>query len=145
MQRTVPRVRQIHLIFRKCGKSDFNARIGVLRLELSGNNQGHDDQTCAIEDRFIMDTIATELPTAKSYAAPGHLGRTSEIGFVQNVRGENLNIELPSDHRTLVFRSMPFTQRVGDAALFAGRHILDRGDVVASPETLSRRRWLNLF
>ena len=98
MQRTVPRVRQIHLIFRKCGKSDFNARIGVLRLELSGNNQGHDDQTCAIEDRFIMDTIATELPTAKSYAAPGHLGRTSEIGFVQNVRGENLNIEtIPSN------------------------------------------------
>jgi hypothetical protein len=58
----------------------------------------HDDQTCAIEDRFIMDTIATELLTAKSYAAPGHLGRTSEIGFVQNVRGENLNIEtIPSN------------------------------------------------
>ena len=66
-------------------------------MELSGNNQGHDGQTCAIEDRFIMDTIVTELPTAKSCAAPGHLGRTSEIGFVQNARGENLNIEtIPS-------------------------------------------------
>jgi hypothetical protein len=98
MQRTVPRVRQVRCILRKCGESDFNARIGVLRLELSGNNQGHDGQTCAIEDRFIMDTIATELPTAKSYAAPGHLGRTSEIGFVQNARGENLNIEtIPSN------------------------------------------------
>jgi carbon-monoxide dehydrogenase large subunit len=44
-----------------------------------------------------MDTIATELPIAKSYAAPGHLGRTSEIGFVQNVRVKNLNIEtIPS-------------------------------------------------
>src|SRR5215469_3065298 len=98
MQRTVPRVRQVRCILGKCGESDFNARIGVLRLELSGNNQGHDSQTCAIEDRFIMDTITVELPTAKSYAAPGHLGRTSEIGFVQNARGENLNIEtIPSN------------------------------------------------
>jgi hypothetical protein len=97
MQRTVPRVRQVRCILRKCGESDFNARIGVLRLELSGNNQGRDGQTHAIEDRFIMDTIVTELPTAKSYAAPGHLGRTREIGFVQNARGENLNIEtIPS-------------------------------------------------
>jgi hypothetical protein len=98
MQRTVPRVRQVRCILRKCGESDFNARIGVLRLELSGNNQGHDGQTCAIEDRFIMDTIVTELPTAKSYATPGHLGRTSENGFVQNARGENLGIEtIPSN------------------------------------------------
>ena len=44
-----------------------------------------------------MDTISTELPIAKSYAAPGHLGRTSEIEFVQNARVENLNIEtIPS-------------------------------------------------
>jgi hypothetical protein len=50
-----------------------------------------------IEDRFIMDTIATELPIAKSYAVPGHLGRTREIGFVENARVENLNIEtIPS-------------------------------------------------
>src|SRR5262249_6251270 len=98
LQRTVPRVRQARCMLRKCGESDFNARIGVLRLELSGNNQGHDGQTCTIEDCFIMDTIATELPTAKSYAAPGHLGRTSEIGFVQTARGENLNIEtIPSN------------------------------------------------
>jgi CO/xanthine dehydrogenase Mo-binding subunit len=62
-------------------------------LELSGNNEGHDGQTCLIEDRFIMDTIAAELPIAKSYAAPGHLGRTREIGFVENARVENLNIE----------------------------------------------------
>lgn len=44
-----------------------------------------------------MDTIATELPITKSYAAPGHLGRTSEMGFAQNARVENLNIEtIPS-------------------------------------------------
>ncbi|HEX4186143.1 MAG TPA: hypothetical protein VHY78_09810 [Stellaceae bacterium] len=50
-----------------------------------------------IEDRFIMDTIASELPIANSYAAPGHLGRTREIGFLQNARVENLNIEtIPS-------------------------------------------------
>ena len=66
-------------------------------MEQSGNNKGHDAQTCVIEDRFIMDTIATELPIANSYAAPGHLGRTSEIGFLQNARVENLNIEtIPS-------------------------------------------------
>lgn len=94
MQRTVPRVRQVRRIRRKCGKSDFKARTGVLRLEQSGNNEGHQSQT---EDRFIMDTISTELPIAKSYAAPGHLGRTSEIEFVQNARVENLNIEtIPS-------------------------------------------------
>ena len=94
MKRTVPRVRQVRRILRKCGESDFNARTGVLRLELSGNNEGHQSQT---EDRFIMDTISTELPIAKSYAAPGHLGRTSEIEFVQNARVENLNIEtIPS-------------------------------------------------
>jgi hypothetical protein len=117
MQRTVPRVRQVRCILRKCGESDFNARIGVLRLELSGNNEGHDGQTCAIEDRFIMDTIATELPTAKSYAAPGHLGRTSEIGFVQNARGENLNIEtipsnpfLPTDTGNGLSASTPVEQ-----------------------------------
>jgi CO/xanthine dehydrogenase Mo-binding subunit len=93
----MPRVRQVRRILRKCGESDFNARTGVLRLEQSGNNEGHDDQTCVIEDRFIMDTIATELPIANSYAAPGHLGRTGEIGFLQNARVENLNIEtIPS-------------------------------------------------
>jgi hypothetical protein len=97
MQRTVPRVRQVRRILRKCGKSDFKARTGVLPLEQSGNNEGHDGQTYVIEDRFIMDTIATELPIANSYAAPGHLGRTSEIGFLQNARVENLNIEtIPS-------------------------------------------------
>jgi CO/xanthine dehydrogenase Mo-binding subunit len=96
-RRTAPRVRQVRRILRKCGKSDFNARTGVLRFELSGNNEGHDNQTCMIEDRFIMDTIATELPIAKSYAAPGHLGRTGEMGFAQNARVENLNIEtIPS-------------------------------------------------
>ena len=40
-----------------------------------------------------MDTISTELPIAQSYAAPGHLGRTSEIEFVQNASVENLDIE----------------------------------------------------
>jgi hypothetical protein len=44
MQRTVPRVRQVRRILRKCGKSDFKARTGVLRLEQSGNNEGHDGQ-----------------------------------------------------------------------------------------------------
>jgi hypothetical protein len=97
IQRTVPRVPQVRGVLRKCGEFDFNARIGVLRLELSGNNEGHDGNTCVIEDRFIMDTIATELPIAKSYAAPGHLARPSEIGFVQNAKVENLNIEtIPS-------------------------------------------------
>ena len=38
MKRTVPRVRQVPRILRKCGESDFNARTGVLRLELSGKN-----------------------------------------------------------------------------------------------------------
>jgi len=98
MQRTVPRVRQIHLIFRKCGKSDFNARTGVLRLDLSANNEDDDDQTYVIRDHFIMDTIATELPIVKNHAAPGHPGRISEIGFVQNASVENLNIEtVPSN------------------------------------------------
>ena len=88
---------RVSRILRKCGEFDFNARTGVLQLELSGNNEGHDDQTCVIEECFIMNTIATELPIAKSYAAPGHLGRTSEIRFVQNARAENLNIEtMPS-------------------------------------------------
>jgi len=97
MQRTVPRARQIHLIFRKCGKSDFNARTGVLRLDLSANNEDDDDQTYVIRDRFIMDTIATELPIAKNHSAPGYIGRTSEIEFAQNARVENLNIEtIPS-------------------------------------------------
>ena len=93
MQGTVPRVRQVRGVLRKCGESDFNARTGVLRLELSGNNKGHDGQTCVIEERFIMDTIATELPIANSYAAPGHLAYTGEIGFGRNARVENLNIE----------------------------------------------------
>jgi CO/xanthine dehydrogenase Mo-binding subunit len=62
-------------------------------LELSGNNEGDDGQTCVIEDRFIMDTIATELRIAKSHAVPGHLGRASEIGFVQNASVENLDVE----------------------------------------------------
>src|SRR5215469_12672153 len=98
MQRTVPRVRQIHLIFRTCGKSDFNARTGVPRLELSGNTEDDDDQTYVIRDHFIMDTIATELPIVKNHAAPGHSGRISEIGFVQNASVENLNIEtVPSN------------------------------------------------
>jgi CO/xanthine dehydrogenase Mo-binding subunit len=106
MQRTVPRVRQVRRILRKFGEFDFNARTGVLRLELSGNNEGDDGQTCMIKDRFIMDTIATELRIAKSHAAPGHLDRTSEIGFVQNARVENLDIEtvtsnpfLPADRK----------------------------------------------
>ena len=106
MQRTVPRVRQVRRILRKCGEFDFNARTGVLRLELSGNNEGDDGQTCMIKDRFIMDTIATELRIAKSHAAPSHLGRTSEIGLVQNARVENLDIEtvtsnpfLPADRK----------------------------------------------
>jgi hypothetical protein len=106
MQRTVPRARQVRRILRKCGESDFNARTGVLRLELSGNNEGDDGQTWVIEDCFIMDTIATEPRITKSHAAPGHLGRTSEIGFVQNARVENLDIEtvtsnpfLPADRK----------------------------------------------
>jgi hypothetical protein len=106
MQRTVPRARQVRRILRKCGESDFNARTGVLRLESSGNNEGDDGQTWVIEDCFIMDTIATEPRITKSHAAPGHLGRTSEIGFVQNARVENLDIEtvtsnpfLPADRK----------------------------------------------
>ena len=76
---------------RKCGEFDFNARTGVLRSELSGNNEGDDD----LRDRgpLHMDTIATELRIAKSHAAPRYLGPTSEIGFVQNARVENLDIE----------------------------------------------------
>jgi CO/xanthine dehydrogenase Mo-binding subunit len=67
-------------------------------LELSGNTEDDDDQTYVIRDHFIMDTIATELHIAENHAAPGHLGRTSEIGFVQNARVENLNIEtVPSN------------------------------------------------
>ena len=98
MQRSVPRGRQVRRILGKCGKSDSDARTGVPRLELSGNNEGHDGQTCLIEDRFIMDTIATELPIVKNHAAPGHPGRISEIGFVQNASVENLNIEtVPSN------------------------------------------------
>ena len=76
MQRTVPPVRQIHLIFRKCGKSDFNARTGVLRLELSGNNEDDDDQTYVIRDRFIMDTDKNDLQGASQGGlrrADGHL------------------------------------------------------------------------
>src|SRR5205814_1100165 len=47
--------------------------------------------------KHLRNTIATELPIANSCAAPGHLGRTSEIGFLQNARVENLNIEtIPS-------------------------------------------------
>jgi hypothetical protein len=43
MQRTVPRVRQVRRILRKFGEFDFNTRTGVLRLELSGNNERDDD------------------------------------------------------------------------------------------------------
>jgi hypothetical protein len=78
---------------RKCGEFDSDARTGVLRLELSAINEGVDGQTCVMEDRFIMDTIATELRIAKNRASSPHLGRASEIGFVQNVRVENLDIE----------------------------------------------------
>ena len=98
IQRAVPRVRQIRCILRKCGESDFNARIGVPRFELSGNTEDDDDQTDVIRDHLIMDTIATELPIVKNHAAPGHPGRISEIGFVQNASVENLNIEtVPSN------------------------------------------------
>jgi len=66
-------------------------------LDLSANNEDDDDQTYVIRDRFIMDTIATELPIAKNHSAPGYIGRTSEIEFAQNARVENLNIEtIPS-------------------------------------------------
>jgi len=76
----------------------FDARTGVPRLELSGNTEDDDDQTYVIRDHFIMDTIATELPIVKNHAAPGHPGRISEIGFVQNASVENLNIEtVPSN------------------------------------------------
>jgi hypothetical protein len=75
-------------------------------LELSGNNKGDDGQTYVIKDRFIMDTIATELRIAQNHAAPDPLARTSEIGFVQNARVKDLNIEtvtsnplLPSDRK----------------------------------------------
>ena len=66
-------------------------------MDLSANNEDDDDQTYVIRDRFIMDTIATELHIAKNHAAPGYIGCTSEIGFAQNARVENLNIEtIPS-------------------------------------------------
>ena len=72
-------------------------------MELSGSNEGDDGHTCVIEDRFIMDTTATELRIAKSHAAPGC---PSEIGFVQNARVENLDVEtvtsnpfLPADRK----------------------------------------------
>ena len=98
MQRSVPRGRQVRRILGKCGKSDSDARTGVPRLELSGNTEDDDDQTYVIRDHFIMDTIATELPIVKNHAAPGHPGRISEIGFVQNASVENLNIEtVPSN------------------------------------------------
>ena len=103
MQRSVPRGRQVRRILRKFSESDFSARTGVLRLELSGSNEGDDGHTCVIEDRFIMDTTATELRIAKSHAAPGC---PSEIGFVQNARVENLDVEtvtsnpfLPADRK----------------------------------------------
>src|ERR1700745_746025 len=98
MQRSAPRGRQVRRILGKCGKSDSDARTGVPRLELSGNTEDDDDQTYVIRDHFIMDTIATELPIVKNHAAPGHPGRISEIGFVQNASVENLNIEtVPSN------------------------------------------------
>jgi hypothetical protein len=103
MQRSVPRGRQVRRILRKFSESDFSARTGVLRLELSGSNEGDDGHTCVIEDRFIMDTTATELRITKSHAAPGS---PSEIGFVQNARVENLDVEtvtsnpfLPADRK----------------------------------------------
>jgi CO/xanthine dehydrogenase Mo-binding subunit len=46
-----------------------------------------------IEDRFTMDINATELRIAKNDAAQDHLARTSEVGFVQNARVENLDVE----------------------------------------------------
>jgi hypothetical protein len=75
-------------------------------LGLSGNNKGDDGQTYVIKDRFIMDTIATELRIAQNHAARSPLARTSEIGFVQNARVKDLDIEtvtsnpfLPSDRK----------------------------------------------
>jgi Molybdopterin-binding domain of aldehyde dehydrogenase len=91
MQRTVPRVRQVRRVSGNAASSistqepEFCGRSCLAITKVT--------TTCVIEDRFIMDTIATELRIAKSHAAPRYLGPTSEIGFVQNARVENLDIE----------------------------------------------------
>jgi carbon-monoxide dehydrogenase large subunit len=58
------------------------------------------------EDRFTMDTIATETRIPKSDATHGYLSRTSDAGFARSAGDENLNIEtiatsplLPTDRK----------------------------------------------
>jgi hypothetical protein len=86
-------------------ESDSNARTGVLRLELYGNDDGDDGQTQFIEDRFTMDIIATE-PCIANSDAHDHLAPTSKAGLVQGTTVENLNVEavtsnplLPTDRK----------------------------------------------
>jgi CO/xanthine dehydrogenase Mo-binding subunit len=91
--------------FRQMGRI-FNARTGVLRLKLYGNEEERRRPGLVYRGCFTMGTIATELRIPKNDAARSHHACTSEVGFVQSARVENLNIEtatsnpfLPTDRK----------------------------------------------
>jgi hypothetical protein len=86
---------------RQMGESDFNARTGVLRLELYGNDKGDDGNADFTEDHFPMDIINDEPLLARSDAAHKDLARAGATGFAQHARVEKLDIETVNSNPVL--------------------------------------------
>jgi hypothetical protein len=91
-KRSVLRIWEVCRTLRTNSESDSNARTGVLRLELYGNDTGDDGQTHFIEDRFTMDIIATE-PCIAEIDAHDHFARASKAGLAHGATVANLDVE----------------------------------------------------